>query len=148
MNANSATKPRMMPIKNLAKNGPVGVLKRCCIMRRGRTWPWIRMRPFLAQFSEPVWSGHLPSWADFITTTSGLRFSVHTGGVAPFKAKAPHRPGIPVFRVVQSLVAATLRERGRSLTVLRRVLRQGARASRRVREGRLRRDQGVTRRET
>jgi hypothetical protein len=32
MNANSATKPRMMPIKNLAKNGPVGVLKpRCTI---------------------------------------------------------------------------------------------------------------------
>ena len=30
---------------------------------------WIRMRPFLAQFSEPVWSGHLPSWADFITNT-------------------------------------------------------------------------------
>jgi hypothetical protein len=30
MNANPATKPRMMPIKNLAKNGPVGVLKRCC----------------------------------------------------------------------------------------------------------------------
>jgi len=27
MNANSATKPRTMPIKNLAKNGPVGVLK-------------------------------------------------------------------------------------------------------------------------
>jgi hypothetical protein len=24
------------------------------IMRRGRTWLWIRMRPFLAQFSEPV----------------------------------------------------------------------------------------------
>ncbi len=30
MNANSATKPRMMPIKNLAKNGPVGVLKPRC----------------------------------------------------------------------------------------------------------------------
>src|SRR6202140_2346619 len=30
MNANSTTKPRMMPIKNLAKNGPVGVLKCCC----------------------------------------------------------------------------------------------------------------------
>jgi len=30
MNANSATKPGMMPIKNLAKNGPVGVLKRRC----------------------------------------------------------------------------------------------------------------------
>jgi len=30
MNANSATKPGMMPIKNLAKNGPVGVLKPRC----------------------------------------------------------------------------------------------------------------------
>src|SRR6202790_3044941 len=38
-------------------------------MRRGLTWPWIRMRPLLARFSEPVCSGHLPSWADFITTT-------------------------------------------------------------------------------
>src|SRR5258705_1751462 len=47
-------------------------------MRRGRTWPWIRMRPFFAQFTEPVWSSHLPSWADFITTTSGLRFAAHT----------------------------------------------------------------------
>jgi hypothetical protein len=39
------------------------------------------MRPFLARFSEPVWSGHLPSWADFITTTPELKFSVHTGVV-------------------------------------------------------------------
>jgi hypothetical protein len=32
MNANSVTKPGMMPIKNLAKSGPVGVLKpRCTI---------------------------------------------------------------------------------------------------------------------
>jgi hypothetical protein len=30
MNANSATKPGMIPIKNLAKNGPVGVLKPRC----------------------------------------------------------------------------------------------------------------------
>src|SRR5258708_23494479 len=71
-----------------------------------------------------------------------------SGRVAAVKAKAPHRPGIPVFRLVQSLVAATLRERGRSLTVLRRGLRQGARATLAVREGRLRRDQDVTRRET
>src|SRR5258708_39185336 len=48
-------------------------------MRRGLTWPWIRMRPLLARFSEPVWSGHVPSWADFITTTPELKFSVHTG---------------------------------------------------------------------
>src|SRR5258708_32588234 len=35
-NANSATKPRMMPIKNLATNGPVGVLKRCCTIDAAR----------------------------------------------------------------------------------------------------------------
>lgn len=51
-------------------------------MRRGRIWPWIRMPPSRAQFVEPVWSGHLPSWADFITTTSGFRFSAHTGNLA------------------------------------------------------------------
>jgi hypothetical protein len=30
-----------------------------------------------------VWSGHLPSWADFITTTPVFGFSVHTGGEIP-----------------------------------------------------------------
>jgi hypothetical protein len=44
MNANSATKPRMMPIKNLAKNGPVGVLKRRCITRLARTFHSTRTR--------------------------------------------------------------------------------------------------------
>ncbi len=44
MNANSATKPRMMPIKNLAKNGPVGVLKPRCTTARARIYPWRRMR--------------------------------------------------------------------------------------------------------
>jgi hypothetical protein len=49
MNANSATKPSMMPIKNLAKNGPVGVLKPCCITASERieracasSHPWSR----------------------------------------------------------------------------------------------------------
>jgi len=41
---------------------------------------------FLAQFSEPVWSGHLPSWGDFITATSGFRFSVYTAGREKFFA--------------------------------------------------------------
>ena len=36
------------------------------------------MRPFPARLSEPVWSGHAPSWADFITTTPELKFPVHT----------------------------------------------------------------------
>jgi hypothetical protein len=51
-------------------------------MRRGSTWPWVRMRPFLARFSGPVWSGRLPSWADFITTTPELKFSVHRRALA------------------------------------------------------------------
>ena len=37
MNANPATKPRMMLIKNLAKNGPVGVLKPRCTIRNAGT---------------------------------------------------------------------------------------------------------------
>jgi hypothetical protein len=36
------------------------------------------MHPFLARFSEPVWSGHLASWADFITAMPELEFSVNT----------------------------------------------------------------------
>ena len=72
MNANSATKPRMMPIKNLAKNGPVGVLKRCCTMGPARIYPWRRMRRsrapssgldkfFAAQFS----AGYITNMFEF-----------------------------------------------------------------------------------
>src|SRR5262249_12291619 len=67
-------------------------------MRRGRTWPWIRMRPFLARFSEPVWSGHLASWADFITTTAELEFSVHT---APNPERRSTCTSIGVIRFAQ-----------------------------------------------
>jgi hypothetical protein len=35
--------------------------------------------PFLARFSEPVRSGHAPSWADFITATPVFKFLIHTG---------------------------------------------------------------------
>jgi hypothetical protein len=31
-----------------------------------------------------VWSGHLPSWADFTTTTLGVRFLVHTSKARTF----------------------------------------------------------------
>src|SRR6202140_2481150 len=72
MNANSATKPRMIPIKNLAKNGPVGVLKRCCTMGPARIYPWRRMRRsrapssgldkfFAAQFS----AGYITNMFEF-----------------------------------------------------------------------------------
>jgi hypothetical protein len=46
--------------------------------------PWIRLRPSLDRFSEPVWSDHSPSWADFITTTAGFRFSVQTTRAAGY----------------------------------------------------------------
>jgi hypothetical protein len=49
MNANSTTKPRMMPIKDLAKNGPVGVLKPRCTTKSERIDHWIRMRRSLAK---------------------------------------------------------------------------------------------------
>jgi hypothetical protein len=52
MNANSATKPGMMPIKNLAKNGPVGVLKPRCTTTSERIDPWIRMRRSLAKIQR------------------------------------------------------------------------------------------------
>src|SRR5215475_10418898 len=68
-------------------------------MRRGRTWPWIRMRPFLARFSEPVWSGHLASWADFITTTPELEFSVNTGLLRPFLARGGLRFPVAAWEI-------------------------------------------------
>jgi hypothetical protein len=52
MNANLATKPGMMTIKNLAKSGPVGVLKPRCTTRYERICPWRRMRRHHAPFKE------------------------------------------------------------------------------------------------
>jgi hypothetical protein len=83
MNANSATKPRMMPIKNLARNGPVGVLKPRCTTTSERIDHWTKMRRSLAKFSESEASNHTPSSADFTTTTPELKFSVHTAKVTP-----------------------------------------------------------------
>jgi hypothetical protein len=54
MNANSATKPRMMPIKNLAKNGPVGVLKPRCTTRLARTFQSTRTRRRREQYMPLV----------------------------------------------------------------------------------------------
>jgi transposase InsO family protein len=45
-----------------------------------RTGHWIKMRRSLAPFIGPESLVHTRSLADFITTTSGCRFSVHTGG--------------------------------------------------------------------
>jgi hypothetical protein len=66
MNANSATKPRMMPIKNLAKNGPVGVLKPRCITRLARTFQSTRTRRRREQYMPLVASCLSHFLADFI----------------------------------------------------------------------------------
>ena len=47
---------------------------------------WITMRRSLAPFSRPESLGHTRSLADFITTTFGYRFSVHTGVALPLRA--------------------------------------------------------------
>ena len=43
-----------------------------------RTGPWAKMRQPIALFSGSGISSHTRSLADFITTTSGFRFLVHT----------------------------------------------------------------------
>ena len=47
-----------------------------------RTGHWIKILRSLAPFSGPESSVHTRSLADFITTTSGFRFSVHTMGMS------------------------------------------------------------------
>jgi hypothetical protein len=64
----------------------------CCYMRRGPTWPWIRMPPVSRPVQRTGGSAHLPSWADFVTTTSGFRFSVHAGGTSPIVCSFPATP--------------------------------------------------------
>jgi hypothetical protein len=82
MNANSATKPRVMPIKNLAKNGPVGVLKPRSTTTSERTGRRTKMLRSRAKFSEPEASNHAPSLVAFTTITPELKFlSTHRIGL-------------------------------------------------------------------
>jgi hypothetical protein len=48
------------------------------------------MRLFLVRSNELAWSGHAPSWADFITITRELEFSVHTGVQNPETLPSPN----------------------------------------------------------
>jgi hypothetical protein len=54
MNTDQASGPRMPRIKKLVLRDPVGVPSSCCKIASERTDHWIRMRRFLARFSEPV----------------------------------------------------------------------------------------------
>jgi hypothetical protein len=80
MNANSATKPGMMPIKNLAKNGPVGVLKPRCITRLARTFRSTRTRHRREQYMPLVAFCLRHFSADFIICT--CEFKLRAGGFA------------------------------------------------------------------
>ena len=72
------------------------------------------MRRFLARFSEPVWSGHVPSWADFITTTPELKFSVHTAvlNTAVFDVTRDNVAAPLTIGGVESVVFDSQRTRG------------------------------------
>jgi hypothetical protein len=83
----------MMPIKNLAKNGPVGVLKPRCTMARARIYPWTRMRRsrapsnglgrfFAAQFSAGCTTNM--SGFDF-RQAQGLRSEEDGSGCEPIR---------------------------------------------------------------
>jgi hypothetical protein len=62
----------MMPIKNLAKNGPVGVLKRCCTMGLARIYPWRKMhRSHVPPRQRDAFCA-ARSWVDCITNMLGL----------------------------------------------------------------------------
>jgi len=83
MDKDRQTEPWMPPIQNLAKAGPVGVIKLRCTTTFEHIGHWIRMRQSLARYSAPVSSVHAPSWADFITTMVGFRvFGTHRNAFA------------------------------------------------------------------
>jgi DNA-binding NtrC family response regulator len=69
------------------------------------------MRRSLAKFSESEASNQTPSLADFITTTSELRFSVHTATRAARQAL-----GIAQACLQKSLLAAEVMNMSRTVT--------------------------------
>jgi hypothetical protein len=69
------TKPWMPPIQELAKTGPVGVIKLGCTTAFEHIVHWMKMRQSLARFSVPESSPQIRSLADFIVTTSEFKFS-------------------------------------------------------------------------
>ena len=78
MNSNPKSKPRIPRVQQFSNFSSVGVLKPCCTTTSERTGRWAKMPRSLARFSGPESLIHTRSLADFITTTSGFRFSVHT----------------------------------------------------------------------
>ena len=78
MDKDRQTEPWMPPIQKLAKAGPVGVIKLRCTTTSERIGHWTKTRRPFARFSGPESSVHTRYSADFIITTSGFRFSVHT----------------------------------------------------------------------
>jgi hypothetical protein len=80
MNMDQTSGPRMPQIKKLVLRDPVGVPSSCCTTTSEHIGHWIKMRRSLARFSALESSVRTRNSADFIITTPGSRFSVHTGG--------------------------------------------------------------------
>jgi hypothetical protein len=78
-----------------------------------RTGHWIKMRRSLAPFSGPESLVHTRSLADFITTTSAFRFSVHTGGRLKALKRLTARELFMAFVVLIMTVTATAWLNGR-----------------------------------
>jgi hypothetical protein len=78
MNMDQASGPRMPRIKKLVLRDPVGVPSSCCTTTSEHIGHWIKMRRSLARFSALESSVRTRYSADFIITTPGSRFSVHT----------------------------------------------------------------------
>jgi AraC-like DNA-binding protein len=96
-NANSSTKPRMMPIRNLAKNGPVGVLKPRCTTPRAHI---VTEQGCPGPSRRRVGRGRSSaarSWADCTVNMAGsdLR-QAHAPHRRPPDVSDLDRPGVPV----------------------------------------------------
>jgi hypothetical protein len=93
------------------------------------TGPWLKMRQSLAPFSGPEALGHARSLADFITTTTGFRISVHTACRSSFSCQATYSRSVedsPEGPLSWSDLRGRARERrrGGSPRSARRLLRQ------------------------
>src|SRR5258707_15639266 len=83
MNMDQASGPRMPRIKKLVLRDPVGVPSSCCTTPSERIGLCTGMRRYPVRFIRPESFVQTRSSAGFTITTSGFKFSVHTGGAAP-----------------------------------------------------------------
>jgi hypothetical protein len=82
---------RLKPALRLERRGQHGQNKRDKRDHRANLADSSLNKPGLDFRYTQVWSGHLPSCADFITTTPELKFSVHTRALCSTGISSPGR---------------------------------------------------------